>query len=907
MSHNFNFDGGGPFGPSYGSMPNSFEPSGGGNMNLTTQSSPIQQSFPQSWSSKPGWPSFENQNQGFGLPFQGQNLGGSGYYPNQQQDYVPFDEGEDFYNTEGDMVMGNGRETHNSTRNGSGSGTHPSAETGQLRSNNRSTNAIPATMSRTKAQEQQKRRPRLVVGDTNEKSTTDAGERAAQLRAKLIAQQQRKSATPTPTKSNNVADTLNKNVAEQTIKANVNVPFQSKVLPRAEDKSAIALQNPASVPSTSQADIESLFSEIKAGMSGEATSIQSSLPAFDRTRTSLGDPKGKPGPIKARAPNGNDQNRPDPHGNTPSSEVSELGEIREDVPESEPTGQAPEPLSPEDHREDKEGTTAVADPKLPTKDNSGKPAKDVAVKPASTQSGTSVVTAASAKLAETTRSGVTSSTPPQFRFKNLPPQTWKKDNKSGPGQDHRLRSAGDLNQRQPQAPNAHPNGPQHPTCDRERRYSDKDQQSIGAANNSRAAVKDQKPRDAHSSEGTDADFRLVVGQQGPSENNLTTSKKPTANSPDNVKAPANKNIDIASIPDKDYAALEPLFQEPKSTIESSMFADQQMYEDVMDWLDMTDWNDVAYRTQSLTRHRKMKVLDLQRAELEREAQLEMEQRSRSVRARSTLPVEVGNIQSVFSSQMLRTPSRTTMAPPPVPLKESEDLGIKIKDLANPVLQATSGSGESNQNIQPSPKVQGRSSLAMKRARDDDESKRLERVDKLPRLDLNERPHDRPSLTSPMVKDESLESRITRSSEKNSATSKRRSRSPEYRAQPISPNARRASDVNGYYERSRGAETSRVDRWSPRASRNASPNRRDSGTRGLPLYQEPPRFDRDLESRSQHDREFEYQPNYRGRGSGRVRSQSSRGGYKSYGSRGGGRGRASGSESLNLKQGGQSRG
>lgn len=910
MSQDFNFDGGGPFGPPYGSMPNSFEPSSGGNMIFTTQSSPIQQSFPQSWSSTPGWPSFENQNHGFGLPFQGQNLGGSGYFPNQQQDYVPFDEGEDFYDNEGDMGMGmgNGHDTHNSRRNGSVSGAYPSAGAGQLRSNNRSISTVPATVSGTKAQNQQQRRPRLVLGDTNSKPTTDAGERAAQLRAKLIAQQQRKSATPTPTKSNNVADTPNKSVAGQTTNANGNMSFQSTVLPRVEDKSANALQNPASVPSTSQADIESLFSEIKAGMSGEATPEKSSVPDMDRTRATLGGFRGKIGIIKARAPTGNDQHRPDPNGNTPSSDLSELGEIREDAPDSEPAGQAPEPLSSKDSRTDKAETTAIADPKLPTKENASKPARDVAAKSASTQSGTPVITAAPVKPSQTNRLGAASSTPPQSQSTTLAPHAWKKDSKSGPGQDHRLRSGGDLNQRQPQAPGAQPNGPQHTTYDRERRYTDKDQRLSRSADNSRAAVKDHEPTDARCSEGSDADLKTVVRQQqGPSERNLIAPKTIIANNPDHVKAPANKNTEITGEPDKDYAASEPPFQVPKSTIEPSMFADQQMYEDVMDWLEMTDWNDAAYRKQSLARHRKMKALDLQRAELEREAQLEMEQRSRSVRARSTLPVETGNLHSVFSPQILRAPSGTTMAPPPVPLKEPEDLGIKIKDLANPGLQATSGNGESNRNIQPSPKVQGRSSLAMKRERGDDESKRPDRADKLPRLDLNERSEERSSLTSPMIKDESLESRITRSSEIHSAGYKRRSRSPEHRAQPLSPNARRASDANGYYDRSRGAETTRVDRWSPRASRNASPNRRDSGTRGLPLYQDLPRFHRDLESRTQHDREFEYQSNYRGRGNGRTRFQSSRGGYKPHGSRGGGQGRANGSESLNLKQGGQSRG
>ena len=921
MSQNFNFNGG-PFGPPHGSMPNNFEPYSG-NMVYTTQSSPMQQSFPQPWPGTPGWQNLESRNYGYGLPYQGQNLGGSGYFATQQQDYVPFDEGEDFYENEDDAERANGHESHNSARNEMGSGDNTPGGGGQLRSNTRSTNAVAPTMPEPKAQQEQAL-SNTATGDTTQKPTTDAGEQLAQLRAKLLAQQ-RKSATPTPTKSNSKPDKLNKTVAggasedrpgegipdAQARKAINETSLQTAAIPGAEDQSLQISQSSASVPSTSQTDVEGLLAEVKAGM--EATSEQIPVHGREHNSTSLGVLKETSSKAKEAALPSNGQHRQNPNVNTPSSEASELGEIREDIPKSGPARQAPEPLSPSDETL----TVTAADHKIHTNGKSSQPARDVEAKPANNQSGKPAAPVVQAKLSDTVRSGTASGTtsrpqhaaqPPQIdRDRSRPEpshgsQSWDKDNRLERGQDYRPQGGADFNQRRAQESRGYPNVQERTTFERDRRYGDRDQQSYRSSDpgNTRAAVKDGRSVDAGRREAYDADSKTVARKSDPSESNVIAPK-----------TPVSKDAENTNVANKSYGASDTPSQELTNRIDPSMFANQQVYEDIMDWLEVTDWNDVPYRTQALARHRKLKALDAQRAELEHEAQLELEQRSRSVRARSTLPVETGTSRSVFSPQVLRTTSGTAMAPPPLPLKETEDLGIKIKDLANPEMQATGGSIENHRIGKPPTNIQGGTTLAMKRQRADDvESKRPGRADKLPRLGLGDRSQERKTLTSPTIKDESLESRITRNNEPRSAGHNKRSRSPDRRHRSSSPITRRASDTGGYYNRSRGGDTTRSDFYSPNVSRNASPSRRNSGTRGLPLYQEPPRFDRDFESRIQYDRESEYQSNYRSRGSGRGRGSgynNYRSGFKPYSNRGGARGRSNGSESLNLREGGQSRG
>ncbi|MCJ1341180.1 hypothetical protein MMC09_006476 [Bachmanniomyces sp. S44760] len=109
----------------------------------------------------------------------------------------------------------------------------------------------------------------------------------------------------------------------------------------------------------------------------------------------------------------------------------------------------------------------------------------------------------------------------------------------------------------------------------------------------------------------------------------------------------------------------------------------EYFADIDDWLEITGYHDQAYRKKALSRHRKLIELDKQRAELEREAQMDMEERSHIARAQSIAPNN--SIESPlsrnFPSFSSRTVSNSSMPPPPTPLKENNKSAILHSNLS----------------------------------------------------------------------------------------------------------------------------------------------------------------------------------------------------------------------------------
>lgn len=118
-----------------------------------------------------------------------------------------------------------------------------------------------------------------------------------------------------------------------------------------------------------------------------------------------------------------------------------------------------------------------------------------------------------------------------------------------------------------------------------------------------------------------------------------------------------------------------------------------------DWLQMTGYHDRAYRKKALERHRKLIALEVQRAELEREAQLEYEERAQIARAQSVLPhesIERDSLRVAASPNKMRTSSLLAMPPPAVPFKQERDTaGLRIKDLATKELASSGQTGRDN--------------------------------------------------------------------------------------------------------------------------------------------------------------------------------------------------------------------
>ena len=401
------------------------------------------------------------------------------------------------------------------------------------------------------------------------------------------------------------------------------------------------------------------------------------------------------------------------------------------------------------------------------------------------------------------------------------------------------------------------------------------------------------------------------------------------------------------------------------TISSTRESRDDLPADVRDWLEMTGFSDPTYRTTALTRFRKIKALDLQKAELEREAQLEIEARAHIARAQSALPresIEANITHSSVSPTIIRT-SISSMPPPPIPTKNAvDDIGIKIKDSANrdglpnrPVnddVCTTKRGYDHNKTRSPT----------LKRSHGDDEldSRSGRVVEKISRVDTSGHGNDLQANSSPVTSRGhwSLDNRTSRHEGPHERV---RSRSPESRNRSASPIRGRTSTYDKYVPRQRSRSPARRNGYSPdrqlnfnRSAISERPkydslwcwNCQQSGHHSKECKTTKKRHDNEIKDESYEDsrntpfdnkrsevltendqaRHYvgDYQAstirssvgpyqnhhlvNYRGRGRGRGGFQyaNNRGGYKSYRPEGTQEVQFSGgSASLNLRAGGQS--
>lgn len=192
-------------------------------------------------------------------------------------------------------------------------------------------------------------------------------------------------------------------------------------------------------------------------------------------------------------------------------------------------------------------------------------------------------------------------------------------------------------------------------------------------------------------------------------------------------------------------------------------------EDLSDWLELTEYYDLAHRDKRLTFFRKKRALDVQRAELEREEQLELQERSMLKRTQSVLPTSM-------PSKVTRRASvvHAKMPPPPLPIKEANNVGIKIKDAA---LSAGLSTSQTPTKI-----------LKRQHVEDDLENRRIQPADKIARTDLNGHAANEKPLTSPVsVKGDGSAVRGDRYIPRQG-----RSRSPGFRRRSLSPRRQRHS-------------------------------------------------------------------------------------------------------------------
>ena len=385
-------------------------------------------------------------------------------------------------------------------------------------------------------------------------------------------------------------------------------------------------------------------------------------------------------------------------------------------------------------------------------------------------------------------------------------------------------------------------------------------------------------------------------------------------------------------------------------------------EDREDWLQMTGYYDLVYRRRVLDRNRKFLALETQKAELEREAQLEYEERAQFARAQSVLPREsierdLSRVQ--YSPKSIRIASVTTMPPPPIPIKQNhESVGLMIKDLA----PGESPSSERRiENVRRPVKhvdtlspVQA-STLKRHHVSDDREIEEHRPADKLVRLDMNGRGmrrRDNEQERYPVrASSVSLERRMTLDDSEWSHNDLREHipgnkeidrHARQVRGRPVSPYARvdrqrlrslspmprRTSGQDTYMTDGHYSDDFNADRVSPSPqqpilSRNSSPPRRTQGIRYDEYQDEPPMrryYEEKIKAEPKY-RSAEYQDYFpgrpyddhrnvssRGRGGfrGRWGYQSGRGGYKHFKREEENEGNSFQSQSLDLRAGGQYR-
>lgn len=254
-------------------------------------------------------------------------------------------------------------------------------------------------------------------------------------------------------------------------------------------------------------------------------------------------------------------------------------------------------------------------------------------------------------------------------------------------------------------------------------------------------------------------------------------------------------------------------------------------DDVRDWLEMTGYADLSYRKTALARFRKIKALDLQRAELEREALLDSEGRSFIARPQTALPRESVEPKTIISPKAIRT-SVLAMPPPPLPTKDTimkdtiDDIGIKIKDSANRDSLVTTHILEDETRPRINHEQNKTKSSNLKRFYSDDESdaRNGRPAEKLSRIDTNGRSIDSKAEVTPTGKTQRpFDNRITRN---EGAHERIRSRSPESRHRSPSPTRGRTFN----YEKHE-----KYEKYMPRQRSRGSPARKSGYSPERQMY------------------------------------------------------------------------
>ena len=605
-----------------------------------------------------------------------------GYYT-ERQEYIPYDEGEDFYgNGDTAMAIVQGAQPSNNSDDYS------------LKNSDSSTSHKPA-FTNIKRDEQHRSQSAQPGSATPRSGSTSLNDRAAELRAKLLAT--KRGSTP------GTLSRFSKNVAGHAPKGNNSLKdaretfkeglqqIQSngqKVIkmsngsfqPTANKNISGSLtdpQHPSSMQSDRVCDIDGLFAEARAAndarIAGPKLSQNSAEKDEDKEHRTPSNSKAtaKPKP-QVNIAGGKDH----PSNNGSSSDASEPGEIKTDQSKQVCAPYA-EPQLPRDSSHQRR----ISNGKPTTNTTAGSASKmhppsqvdALSSVPKDRVLGTQVQPQDALNAQQLSRS-------PSASHQHDRSQISRADPKEGASKPPQLIQ---------ELPNEQQRNPIRQSgfrekdilgldqSERQKYYERKLQTSkANVERNARAAAVykkelEEKARRQEESRAKRQNVESITaidmrgGRERPTSvpKANTTPEKPVDRHNDRLAQ--SKSLEEAT-------RREPVVNTSKHVGEST--------EDLNDWLELTNYYDVQLRNDRLSLFREMRANDARRAELQRKAE-QLGIRTQPIVLQENS--EGSASQSIIFPNNLRASSAAAMPPPPVPLQgDQEDVGIKIKNSAN---------------------------------------------------------------------------------------------------------------------------------------------------------------------------------------------------------------------------------
>lgn len=770
-------------------------------------STPVQQNFGQAWPGPQGWQNHSQNHFNYGLTFPTPPLDPGPYFPNNQEDFVPFDKTPNFY--ENDNVV---------TDIGAGLRAPPLTQLGEVEESDAAREQMKTRLQELMRHPAMKRPSSEVQGQSQVPNTanqslapkTDANalnDRAAELRAKLLAKR-----GSTPVASSNVVSkpvdvprgksndttvvlkpTDGSQAASSVAKQKTDKVTKASPRPKSSDNPPTNSSTPSLEKPNASTDIDGLFAEARAAVDAKSINLQRQASKAEIVGTRVADETNKNATITIpveRPPevSTSESRRRSFNNSTPSSEMSELGEIRSDSGKPSRTSNPSEVIKLQETTENRTETEESRDNRTIDENfhrsmNDDNLSKET-VKTHSQDIEAGVMT--SPKTSRNVSSNKSDTSIPQHLIQTPKPDN-RQDRNGHPSstQDSRRESE---QVRRP-GPNVQDSGNRSRPILGYQQWSPYDRDRTNYQRDGEGR-RPQPPRyDVNESARAAAEYKreLEARRQQAAAHKAETAKDHNRDKAEGAKEHSKKEREIGqqSISKKATSEAQQFTTNSRSNKqyikpvddikaigredrvnETTMQLSEQEYEkieDVRDWLEMTGYLDVQYRKKGLARFRKLRAIDIEkaelereRAELEREAQLDLEGRSHFVRSQSAFPresVERNASGSLLSPQIIRS-SLSAMPPPPLPIKEAtSDMGIKIKDSAN--RENFSSRRANDEAMRPAPKpYEGVKTPAhtLKRHHepdeDDPELAGARPADKLARTDFKGRPDENNFARSP---------------------------------------------------------------------------------------------------------------------------------------------------------------